>query len=55
MDYTNYTLEELKEEVKDAARVYEQDKENALQAQKEVVKSELNYFKAKIALLEFKK
>lgn len=52
MNYCIYTTEELREEVKDAKKTYEQDKESALYAQRCLAKSELAYYQAKVALLE---
>lgn len=52
MNYDYYTLEELREDVKDYKKIYEQDKENAINAQKDLMKSELEYYQAKVALLE---
>ncbi len=52
--YETYNIVELEEEVIDLKKTYEQDRENALQAQKYLAKSELEYFKAKAALLERK-
>ncbi len=51
-NYDSYSDEELSEEVRDRHRTYEADRECALNAQKYLAKSELEYYKAKIALLE---
>lgn len=52
MNYNCFTLEELKEEVKDNERTYKQDREQAIDAQKWLAKSEGEYRRARIALLE---
>ncbi len=51
-NYDSYSDEELREEILDRQRTYEADRECALNAQKDLAKSELEYYKAKIALLE---
>lgn len=45
--------QELKEEVEDTLRSYELDKKQLEHAQRNIVKSELEYYKAKMELLEF--
>ena len=46
-------LEELKEEVKDCQSSYDSDLKEYQQAYESKRKSELNLYKAKVALLEF--
>ena len=46
-------LEELKEEVKDCQSYYDSDLKEYQQAYESKRKSELNLYKAKVALLEF--
>ena len=46
-------LEELKEEVKDCQSSYDSDMKDFLRAVEDKRSSELNLYKAKVALLEF--
>lgn len=46
---------ELLEEVKDTLDMYENDVERVKMASEDVKRSEMNYLRAKVALLEFEK